>query len=96
MLHFVGDVLSYRRQQRNLLHPLVVHCISGVGHTGIFCLLAAALSDIQAGQGIFDVKAAAISMGKQRPRMLNDKHQLLFCYQALLYHYQDILIKRKY
>lgn len=46
---------------------------SGVGRTGAFCLLYAALQEIEAGNGIPDLTQLVKKMRQQRKNMLQEK-----------------------
>ncbi|KAK7863656.1 hypothetical protein R5R35_006186 [Gryllus longicercus] len=93
-LALVLEVLSLHRQQRVGWHPLVVHCLSGVGRSGLLCVLAAALLEVQAGRGLADLVTVAAAASSHRKNCLRDRQHLQFAYQALLYHAQDLLMKR--
>lgn len=68
----------------------------GSGRSGILCLLSAAVLDINCGRGIIDVLSTIIRMCIQRKYIIYDKEQLRFCYEAVLYHTRDLLLKRKF
>ncbi|KTF95107.1 hypothetical protein cypCar_00021432 [Cyprinus carpio] len=65
--------------------------ISGVGRTGAFCLLYAALQEIEAGNGIPDLIQLVRKMRQQRKNMLQEKLHLKFCYEAILKHTEQVL-----
>lgn len=46
---------------------------SGVGRTGAFCLLYAALQELEAGNGIPDLSQLVRKMRQQRKNMLQEK-----------------------
>lgn len=46
------------------------------------------------GHGLLDVVRVAASLCQHRRNMFRDREHLLFAYQALLYHAQDLLMKR--
>ncbi|ODM90715.1 Tyrosine-protein phosphatase non-receptor type 23 [Orchesella cincta] len=94
LVGFVKEVSGYYHQQRNLTHPVVIHCLSGVGKTGVFCVLSAAIQEIDAGNGIPDVLQIAARASEQRKGIMNDKEYFRFGYHSLLYYCQDILMKR--
>lgn len=48
-------------------------CSSGVGRTGAFCLLYAALQELEAGNGIPDLPQLVKKMRQQRKNMLQEK-----------------------
>ncbi|KAK4036584.1 hypothetical protein OUZ56_028630 [Daphnia magna] len=93
-LQLTSEVLHFWQQQRSKAHPIVVHCLAGAGRTGLFCLLLTALSDLSSGNGLLDVVRVAASLCQHRRNMFRDREHLLFAYQALLYHAQDLLMKR--
>jgi tyrosine-protein phosphatase non-receptor type 23 len=95
-LSFVAEGLSQHAQQRSSKRPVVVHCLAGAGRSGLFCLVSAAMAQIRAGHGLPDIIAVAAAMSQQRRGALRDRNHLLFGFQAVLYHCQDLLMKRKY
>lgn len=95
-MSFTSEAINFFNQQRSYNHPVVVHCISGVGRTGLFCLSVAALLEIQTGKGIPDLVVIAARMSQFRKNCLRDREHLKFAYQAVLYFSQDLLMKRKF
>ncbi|CAB3366076.1 Hypothetical predicted protein [Cloeon dipterum] len=93
-LSFVAEGLSQHAQQRSAKRPVVVHCHSGVGRSGLFCLLSAAMAEVRCGAGLPELLTVAANMSHQRRGPLRDRQHLLFAYQAVLYHCQDLLMKR--
>jgi tyrosine-protein phosphatase non-receptor type 23 len=93
-LSFAAEGLSQHAQQRNPKRPVVVHCHSGVGRSGVYILLSAAIAEIRAGNGLPDILTIATNISHQRRGPLRDRQHLLFAFQALLYHCQDLLMKR--
>ncbi|XP_049813399.1 tyrosine-protein phosphatase non-receptor type 23 isoform X1 [Schistocerca nitens] len=93
-LSFVSETLSLYKQQRNTAHPVVVHCLSGVGRTGLFCLVCAAVCEVRAGHGLLDLVATTAIMSTNRKGSLRDREHLKFAYQSVLYYAQDLLMKR--
>lgn len=94
-LSFTNECINFFNQQRSSAHPAVVHCISGVGRTGLFCLIAAAILEIQAGKGIPDLVTITGQMSQYRKSPLRDREHLKFAYQTVLYYCQDLLMKRE-
>ncbi|GIY93426.1 tyrosine-protein phosphatase non-receptor type 23 [Caerostris extrusa] len=94
LLQFVSDVLSYHKQQRNLMRPVAVHCSAGIGRSGCFCLISALVNEMNNGHGPRDVAIVATVVSQQRKFLMQDKEQLKFCYDAVLYYAQDLLMKR--
>ncbi|XP_022238599.1 tyrosine-protein phosphatase non-receptor type 23-like [Limulus polyphemus] len=94
LLQFVNEVHSYYQQQRSLAKPVIVHCSGGIGRSGVFCLVFAAVREMAAGHGPLDIVKVASIMNQQRKYLLQEKEQLKFCYETVLYHAQDLLMKR--
>lgn len=74
--------------------PIVVHCVSGGSLSGLFLVAASTVCHIRAGRGIADVPLVFKGLVKCRKQVVN-KESLLFAYRMVLYHAQDILMKRK-
>ncbi|XP_042188445.1 tyrosine-protein phosphatase non-receptor type 23 [Callorhinchus milii] len=91
LLRFIQEVHAHYLHQRPLHTPIVVHCSSGVGRTGGFCLLYAALQEVEAGNGIPDLLRIIRKMRQQRKHMLYEKLHLKFCYEVLLKHVEQVL-----
>ncbi|KAM6339013.1 tyrosine-protein phosphatase non-receptor type 23 [Podargus strigoides] len=91
LLRFIQAVHSHYLHQRPLHTPVVVHCSSGVGRTGAFCLLYAAVQELEAGKGIPDLALLVRRMRQQRKHMLQEKLHLKFCYEAVLLHAEQLL-----
>ncbi|XP_038138369.1 tyrosine-protein phosphatase non-receptor type 23 [Cyprinodon tularosa] len=91
LLRFIQEVHGHYLHQRPLQTPVVVHCSSGVGRTGAFCLLYAALQELEAGNGIPDLPSLVKKMRQQRKNMLQEKFHLKFCYEAVLKHAEQVL-----
>ncbi|CAJ0967270.1 unnamed protein product [Ranitomeya imitator] len=91
LLRFIQDVHSHYLHQRPLHMPIVVHCSSGVGRTGAFCLLYAAVQEVEAANGIPELAELVKKMRQQRKHMLHEKIHLKFCYEAVLKHAEQLL-----
>ncbi|KAM7122547.1 LOW QUALITY PROTEIN: tyrosine-protein phosphatase non-receptor type 23 [Ciconia maguari] len=91
LLRFIQEVHGHYLHQRPLHTPVVVHCSSGVGRTGAFCLLYAATQELEAGNGIPDLAQLVKRMRQQRKHMLQEKLHLKFCYEAVLLHAEQVL-----
>ncbi|KAI5092470.1 tyrosine-protein phosphatase non-receptor type 23 isoform X1, partial [Silurus meridionalis] len=94
LIRFIQEVHRHYLLQRPLHTPVVVHCSSGVGRTGAFCLLYAALQELEAGNGIPDLSHLVRKMRKQRKNMLQEKLHLKFCHEAVLKHAEQVLQRR--
>uniref|UniRef100_A0A8C8SWK5 Tyrosine-protein phosphatase non-receptor type 23 n=1 Tax=Pelusios castaneus TaxID=367368 RepID=A0A8C8SWK5_9SAUR len=91
LLRFIQEVHGHYLHQRPLHTPIVVHCSSGVGRTGAFCLMYAAMQEVEAGNGIPDLAQLVKRMRRQRKHMLQEKLHLKFCYDAVLRHAEQVL-----
>ncbi|XP_053324029.1 tyrosine-protein phosphatase non-receptor type 23 [Spea bombifrons] len=91
LLRFIHEVHSHYLHQRPLHTPIVVHCSSGVGRTGAFCIMYAAVQEVEAGNGIPDLAELVKKMRQQRKHMLHEKLHLKFCYEAVLKHAELVL-----
>ncbi|XP_032876320.1 LOW QUALITY PROTEIN: tyrosine-protein phosphatase non-receptor type 23-like [Amblyraja radiata] len=93
LLRFIQEVHGHYLHQRPLHTPVVVHCSSGVRRTGAFCLVYAAVQEVEAGNGIPDLPRIVRNMRQQRKHMLHDKLQLKYCYEAILKHVEQVLLR---
>ncbi|XP_015263204.1 PREDICTED: LOW QUALITY PROTEIN: tyrosine-protein phosphatase non-receptor type 23, partial [Gekko japonicus] len=91
LLRFIQEVHSHYLHQRPLHTPIVVHCSSGVGRTGAFCLLYAAMQEVEAGNSIPDLAQLVKRIRRQRKHMLQEKLHLKFCYESVLKHAKQVL-----
>ncbi|XP_066587740.1 tyrosine-protein phosphatase non-receptor type 23-like [Prorops nasuta] len=93
LLAFSTDVLTEHALRRCTPKPIMVHCLDGGSLSSLFLLAAATVCHIRAGCGIVDVPLVFKSLIKCRKQVVN-KESLLFAYRMVLYHAQDILMKR--
>ncbi|KAM7230246.1 hypothetical protein CapIbe_018963 [Capra ibex] len=91
LLHFIQEVHAHYLHQRPLHTPVVVHCSSGVGRTGAFALLYAAVQEVEAGSGIPQLPQLVRRMRQQRKHMLQEKLHLKFCHEAVVRHVEQVL-----
>ncbi|XP_074841345.1 tyrosine-protein phosphatase non-receptor type 23 isoform X2 [Carettochelys insculpta] len=91
LLRFIQEVHSHYLHQRPLHTPIVVHCSSGVGRTGAFCLMYAAMQEVEAGNSIPDLAQLGRRLRQQRKHMLQEKLHLKLCYDAVLRHAEQVL-----
>ncbi|XP_036286101.1 tyrosine-protein phosphatase non-receptor type 23 isoform X1 [Pipistrellus kuhlii] len=91
LLRFIQEVHAHCLHQRPLHTPVVVHCSSGVGRTGAFALLYAAVQEVEAGSGLPALPQLVRRMRQQRKHMLQEKLHLRFCHEAVVRHVEQVL-----
>nr|XP_040146116.1 tyrosine-protein phosphatase non-receptor type 23 isoform X4 [Ictidomys tridecemlineatus] len=91
LLRFIQEVHTHYLHQRPLHTPIIVHCSSGVGRTGAFALLYAAVQEVEAGNGIPELPQLVRRMRQQRKHMLQEKLHLKFCHEAVVRHVEQVL-----
>lgn len=94
-LGLVSEALSVRSEQRGR-GPCVVHCLSGVGRSGLFLLAVAAVCHVHTVRTLPDLVVLAAHIAAWRKNPLRDREHFKFAYQLLLYYGQDLLMKREY
>ncbi|CAK9828677.1 Tyrosine-protein phosphatase non-receptor type 23 [Anthophora retusa] len=92
LLTFATDVMT-EQALRRCTKPVVIHCLDGGALSSLFLVAAATVCHIRAGCGIVNVPLVFKGLLKCRKQVVN-KESLLFAYQLVLYHAQDILMKR--
>ncbi|EFN72933.1 Tyrosine-protein phosphatase non-receptor type 23 [Camponotus floridanus] len=93
ILAFASDVMTEQALRRCSPKPVVVHCLDGGSLSSLFLVAATTVCHIRAGRGIVDVPLVFKGLAKCRKQIVN-KETLLFAYRLVLYHAQDILMKR--
>lgn len=69
---------------------------NGIGRTGAFCVVYTGVQEINHGRGIIQIPELVHQLRQQRKSMIQDKEQLKFCYDSILYYAQDLLMKSKF
>ncbi|KAL0126102.1 hypothetical protein PUN28_004908 [Cardiocondyla obscurior] len=93
LLAFSSDVMTEQALRRCSPKPVIVHCLDGGSLSSLFLVAAATVCHIRADCGIVDVPLVFKGLAKCRKQVVN-KESLLFAYRLVLYHAQDILMKR--
>ncbi|XP_078576083.1 uncharacterized protein LOC144861869 isoform X2 [Branchiostoma floridae x Branchiostoma japonicum] len=81
LLELLGLVEKWQQQSGN--GPITVHCINGVGRSGVFCTAHALLDRLKTEQ-VVDVFQAVKTLRNHRPNMVETEEQYQFCYQVAL------------
>lgn len=90
------EVIHLQQQQRVTVHPVVVHCLLGVGRSGLLCLLIPAILDLAVNPtSIPDLTALAVKLSSAKKSILRDREHLKFAFQAFLQHLKDLQSDRK-
>ncbi|XP_050309351.1 tyrosine-protein phosphatase non-receptor type 23 [Anthonomus grandis grandis] len=93
-LSYVLELISLFQQQKVISHPLLVHCSSGIGRSGLTCLLAnAILEATNQTTCIPDLAMMTIKLDNYRRNILRDREHLKFAYEALLCYMKQILLQ---
>ncbi|XP_050712311.1 tyrosine-protein phosphatase non-receptor type 23-like isoform X2 [Eriocheir sinensis] len=95
LLQFVGEVHAFQRQQRNKLRPVVVHCVPGLGRSGVLTVLSSFIKEIHSSGGLLDLTSLVVELSRQRRGGVQDKDHLYFLFFASLYYAQDVLMKHQ-
>ena len=85
--------LAYHRQQRIMVHPILIHCLAGSGKTAIFLMIASAMAEIDVGQSPDMIQMAA-HVFQQRKGILKEKEHFKQALLGVTKHAKDILIKK--
>ncbi|XP_035698223.1 receptor-type tyrosine-protein phosphatase U-like isoform X2 [Branchiostoma floridae] len=81
LLELLGLVEKWQQQSGN--GPITVHCINGVGRSGVFCTAHALLDRLKTEQ-VVDVFQAVKTLRNHRPNMVETEEHYQFCYQVAL------------
>ncbi|XP_044266202.1 tyrosine-protein phosphatase non-receptor type 23 [Tribolium madens] len=93
---FVTEVINLFMQQRNTTHPVVVHCSSGIGRSGLVCLLVTAILEVTSNPtAIPDLVALAVKLGVWRRNILRDREHLKFAFEAFLRYMKQVVAQGK-
>lgn len=82
IVDLIGKVQKTYEQQDEV-GPITVHCSDGIGRTGIFCALCIVLERMRC-EGVVDLFQTVKLLRTQRPNMIQNQDQYMFCYQKAL------------
>ncbi|XP_018579784.1 tyrosine-protein phosphatase non-receptor type 23 isoform X2 [Anoplophora glabripennis] len=89
---YVLELITLYQQQRCATHPVVVHCTSGIGKSGLACLLTAAIYDVtNNSNSVPDLACLASKLTNCRKNILRDREHLKFAYEAFLSYMKQIV-----
>ncbi|XP_077981808.1 receptor-type tyrosine-protein phosphatase T-like [Glandiceps talaboti] len=75
-------------QQQTGNGPVTVHCINGIGRSGVYCAAVSACDRIKVEQ-IVDVFQAVKTLRASRPYMVETKDQYRLCYEIVLDYFES-------
>ncbi|XP_030747813.1 tyrosine-protein phosphatase non-receptor type 23 [Sitophilus oryzae] len=93
-ISYVLELISLFQQQKTPSHPIVVHCSSGIGRSGLLCLLTNAILQVtNQANAIPDLALLTSKLGNFRKNILRDREHLRFAYEALLCYMKQVLLQ---
>ncbi|ENN77425.1 tyrosine-protein phosphatase non-receptor type 23 [Dendroctonus ponderosae] len=91
-LSIVVELISLFQQQKSVAHPILVHCSSGIGRSGLLCLLSNAILDVtNQSNSIPDLAGLTSQLGNFRKNILRDREHLKFAYESMLCYMKQLL-----
>ncbi|XP_070562906.1 receptor-type tyrosine-protein phosphatase epsilon-like isoform X2 [Ptychodera flava] len=81
LIEMMGQIQKQQQQTGN--KPILVHCSTGGGRTGVFCVLSTVIERIKA-EGIVDIFQTYKVLRQQRPNIIQSIDQYHFVYRAVL------------
>jgi tyrosine-protein phosphatase non-receptor type 23 len=89
---FVTEIINLFMQQRSTAHPVVVHCNSGIGRSGLVCLLVSAVLEVTNNTvSIPDLVSLTVKLAAWRRNILRDREHLKFAYEAFLAYMRQVI-----
>lgn len=90
----VLELISLFQQQKSVSHPVLIHCASGIGRSGLMCLLCNAILDVtNQSNSIPDLAVLTLKLGNFRKNILRDREHLKFAYEAMLCYMKQLLLQ---
>lgn len=87
---FVQFTKHIIEQQKSITFPILVHCSSGIGRSGVFSLLLMLIESISRYTGALpDIPNLVTKMSNLRKNVLKDREHLKFAYTAFLYYLKE-------
>ncbi|KAF7268015.1 hypothetical protein GWI33_018816 [Rhynchophorus ferrugineus] len=93
-ISFVLELINLFQQQKCCSHPVMVHCSSGIGRSGLICLLTDAILNVtNQANAVPDLALLASKLGNYRKNILRDREHLRFAYEAMLCYMKQVLLQ---
>ncbi|XP_066251269.1 tyrosine-protein phosphatase non-receptor type 23 [Euwallacea similis] len=91
-ISLVLELITQFQQQKSMTHPILIHCASGIGRSGLLCLLANTILDVTNQANIIpDLAVLATQLGHFRKNILRDREHFKFAYEALICYVKQLL-----
>lgn len=95
-ISYILESINLYQQQKCNTHPVVVHCSSGIGRSGLLCLLTAAIFDVtNNANSIPDLTALGIKLSNYRKNILRDREHLKFGFESFLAYIKHVVSEDK-
>ncbi|XP_070563083.1 receptor-type tyrosine-protein phosphatase mu-like [Ptychodera flava] len=85
-VELMGMVEKWQQQTGN--GPITVHCINGIGRSGVYCAAVSACERIKVDQMV-DIFQAVKTLRSNRPNMIESLDQYKFCYEIILDYFES-------
>ncbi|KAL3280960.1 hypothetical protein HHI36_004185 [Cryptolaemus montrouzieri] len=90
-VRYVREFITLYQQQRLHSYPMVIHCSSGIGKSGVACLLVFAILEATNSATLPDLTSLTNKITSFRKNILRDREHLKFAYQAFLVYMKQII-----
>lgn len=85
------------KDEKNLDGPLLVHCLAGIGRSGLFCLLIIAIIEVLINPKVLpDLQSIVTTMSISRKNIIRDREHFKFAYHAFLNYLKILKSSCKY
>lgn len=94
MIGYIKEVIVLYYEQNNFSNPIAVHCCSGIGRSGLFCLLVTAILEVtNIATTIPDLVLLASKLTSCKKNLLRDREHLKFALEAFLCYMKQVILQ---